>query len=121
MVWQKSSRTSFFIVETFANTYSLPSKGAVKAILDGIKKQEKNVLTKNVPATITINHTTWAEGAVTATDPNVHANLVISVIAASFPRNTNKLAVIIRMAKVSDFNKLDANEFKHILSSFKFA
>src|SRR6266513_3437134 len=38
MVWQKSSRTSFFIVETFANTYSLPSKGAVKAILDGIKK-----------------------------------------------------------------------------------
>jgi hypothetical protein len=121
MVWPKTSRSTFLIVETFANTRGLPSKGAVKAILDVLKGQGKNGHTKNVPATVTINRTTWAEGAITTTDPSLHTNLVINVIATTYPRNANKLVIIIRIAKVSDFNKLDANEFKHMLSSFKFA
>ena len=110
--------TTTLLVETVTSKGAVSSKGAVQGGLTGAKKSAKSFRIKNVPATVIINGVRWDEGAATISDG--HTSFVIVIIAARHPRNAHKLVAIIRIAKVSDFNSVDAREFKQILRSFRF-
>ncbi len=111
--------TTTLLVETVTSRGAVSSKGAVQGGLTGEQKQAKNFHLKKIPATVVINGVRWDEGAATFSDG--HTNFVLYIIAVRHPRNAHKLVAIIRIAKASDFNSVDAREFKQILLSLKFA
>jgi hypothetical protein len=114
----RNHNTTTLLVETVTSKGAVSSKGAVQGGLTGAKKSAKSFRIKNVSATVVINGVRWDEGAAITSDG--HTTFVLVIIAARHPRNAHKLVAIIRIAKVSDFNSVDAREFKQILLSFKF-
>lgn len=109
------------LTETVVGTKSVSTTGSVQGALQGVQGQATNFHKKNVPATVTINGTTWDQGAATATDPSAGTDIVVYVISTKFPGNANKLVTIIRIARAADFDKVNSEDFQPMLASFKFA
>jgi hypothetical protein len=116
-----TSATTTMLAETVSNAKGVSTAGSVQGSLTEIQGQAKNFHKKDVPATVIINGITWDQGAASATDSSSGTDIIVYVISTKFPGNANKLITIIRIAKAGDFDKVNAEDFQPMLSSFKFA